>query len=59
MKYFEVLVSIKTETEGYKGALKIKNVKDTLFMDKESLEEWKNDLTDIYNNFHLKNKEVC
>jgi predicted O-linked N-acetylglucosamine transferase (SPINDLY family) len=30
---------------------KIKNIKDTLFMDKETLEEWKNDLLEIYNNF--------
>jgi hypothetical protein len=39
MKYFEVLVSIKTETEGYKGALKIKNVKETYLVDAMSVTE--------------------
>jgi hypothetical protein len=54
-------MAIKCANAEYRKSIeeKIKNVKDTLFMDKESLEEWKNDLTDIYNNFHLKNKEVC
>lgn len=39
MKYFEVLVSIKTETEGYKGALKVKNVKETYLVDAMSVTE--------------------
>ena len=39
MKYFEVLVSIKTKTEGYKGALKIKNVKETYLVDAMSVTE--------------------
>ena len=39
MKYFEVLVSIKTETEGYKGAVKIKNVKETYLVDAMSVTE--------------------
>jgi len=34
-----VLVSIKTETEGYKGALKIKNVKETYLVDAMSVTE--------------------
>jgi hypothetical protein len=32
-KYFEVLVNIKTETEGFKGATKIKIVKETYLVD--------------------------
>jgi hypothetical protein len=39
MKYFEVLVSIKTETEGYKGAVKIKSVKETYLVDAMSVTE--------------------
>jgi len=39
MKYFEVLVSIKTESEGYKGAIKIKNVKETYLVDAMSVTE--------------------
>jgi len=39
MKYFEVLVSIKTESEGYKGAVKIKNVKETYLVDAMSVTE--------------------
>ncbi len=39
MKYFEVLVNIKTETEGYKGAVKVKNVKETYLVDAMSVTE--------------------
>jgi hypothetical protein len=39
MNYYEVLVSIKTETEGYKGAVKIKNVKETYLVDAMSVTE--------------------
>jgi hypothetical protein len=39
MKYFEVLVSIKTETEGYKGAVKVKSVKETYLVDAMSVTE--------------------
>jgi len=38
-KYFEVLVNIKTETEGFKGATKIKNVKETYLVDAMSCTE--------------------
>lgn len=38
-KYFEVLVNIKTETEGFKGATKIKNVKETYLVDAMSVTE--------------------
>ena len=39
MKYFEVQVSIKTETEGYKGAVKVKSVKETYLVDAMSVTE--------------------
>ncbi len=39
MKYFEVLVSIKTETEGYKGAIKVKSIKETYLVDAMSVTE--------------------
>jgi len=39
MKYFEVLVSIKTETEGYKGAIKVKSIKETYLVDAISVTE--------------------
>ena len=39
MNYYEVLVSIKTETEGYKGAVKIKSVKETYLVDAMSVTE--------------------
>jgi hypothetical protein len=39
MKYFEVLVNIKTETEGFKGAVKIKNVKEAYLVDAMSVTE--------------------
>jgi hypothetical protein len=38
-KYFEVLVNIKTETEGFKGATKIKIVKETYLVDAMSCTE--------------------
>ena len=39
MNYYEVVVNIKTETEGYKGATKIKNVKETYLVDAMSVTE--------------------
>ena len=39
MKYFEVLVSIKTETSGYKGRTKVKTVKETYLVDALSVTE--------------------
>ena len=39
MNYYEVLVSIKTETEGYKGAVKTKSVKETYLVDAMSVTE--------------------
>jgi hypothetical protein len=39
MNYYEVLVSIKTETEGYKGVVKIKSVKETYLVDAMSVTE--------------------
>lgn len=38
-KYFEVVVSIKTEAEGYKGAVKVKSVKETYLVDAMSVTE--------------------
>ena len=38
-KYYEVLVNIKTETEGFKGATKIKVVKETYLVDAMSVTE--------------------
>ena len=49
MKYFEVLVSIKTETEGYKGALKIKNVKETYLVDAMSVTEAEARVVKLFN----------
>jgi len=39
MNYFEVLVEIKTETEGKKGAVSIKKVKETYLVDAMSVTE--------------------
>ena len=39
MNYFEVVVNIKTETEGRKGAVRIKTVKETYLVDAESVTE--------------------
>jgi len=39
MKYFEVTVNIKTETEGYKGATKVKTVKEMYLVDAMSVTE--------------------
>jgi ribosomal protein S8 len=39
MNYYEVVVNIKTEAEGYKGATKIKNVKETYLVDAMSCTE--------------------
>jgi hypothetical protein len=39
MKYFEVLVNIKTETPGKKGTTNIKNVKETYLVDAMSCTE--------------------
>lgn len=39
MQYFEVLVNVKTETEGFKGAVKIKTVKETYLVDAQSVTE--------------------
>jgi hypothetical protein len=39
MKYFEVQVNVKTETEGFKGAVKIKVVKETYLVDAQSVTE--------------------
>ena len=39
MNYYEVLVSIKTETEGYKGAIKVKSIKETYLVDAMSVTE--------------------
>lgn len=39
MNFFEVVVDITTETEGYKGALKIKHVKETYLVDALSVTE--------------------
>lgn len=38
-KYFEVLVNIKTETEGFKGATKVKIVRETYLVDAMSCTE--------------------
>ena len=38
-KYYEVLVNIKTETEGFKGATKIKIAKETYLVDAMSVTE--------------------
>lgn len=39
MKYFEVVVNIKTESEGFKGKVSIKNVKETYLVDAQSVTE--------------------
>lgn len=39
MKYFEVIVEIKTETEGKKGAVSIKTVKEAYLVDAHSCTE--------------------